>query len=148
MSTSILPALLVVFIVAACGGAAPTPSASASVTPGDPAVPPSIEGAWQGVTVAGQPVVVGHEPMANFGPGEVSGTTGCNSFGGSYTYADGKILFGPLRTTLMACIGPIGEVEGRFSAALAGATTVTTDAQGHLVIDGTGGSIVFIGLPT
>ena len=110
--------------------------------------PEGFEGAWQAVTVAGQPVVVGHEPTATFRGTEVTGTTGCNSYGGSYTYADGKIAFGPLRMTLMACIGPIGEVEGRFTQAMSGATTATTDAEGRLIIDGTGGSIVFIGLLT
>jgi hypothetical protein len=48
----------------------------------------------------------------------------------------------------MGCIGPIGEVEGRFTAALAGAATAATDAQGHLIIDGTGGPIAFVGLLT
>ena len=46
--------------------------------------------------------------------------------------------------TLMGCIGPIGDVEGRFTAALSGATTVVTDPQGQLILDGTAGSIVFV----
>jgi heat shock protein HslJ len=115
------------------------------VTTDDPAIPDSIEGAWQAVTVTGRRVVDGHEPTATFTSTEVDGTTGCNRFGGSYTYADGKISFGLFRTTLMACIGPIGEVEGLFTAALSGATSATSDDQGRLIIDGTGGSIVFIG---
>jgi heat shock protein HslJ len=136
-------------ILAPCSGAGSSPSATAgsSVTPSDPAAPATIEGAWQAVTVAGQPVVAGHEPKANFGPTEVTGTTGCNSFGGSYTYADGTIAFGPLRQTLMGCIGPVGDVEGRFSAALAGATTATIDAAGSLIVDGTSGAITFIAAP-
>jgi heat shock protein HslJ len=100
------------------------------------------------MTVAGQPVVAGHEPTATFSASEIIGTTGCNSYGGTYTLTGGKITFGPLRMTLMACAGPIGEVEGRFTAALAGATTVATDAGGHLVIDGTAGSIVFVAITT
>lgn len=107
-----------------------------------------VEGVWRAVTVAGQPVVSGHEPTATFSATEVSGTTGCNSYGGSYATADGVIIFGPMRMTLMACIGPIGEVEGRFTAAMAGATAAAIDEQGHLIIDGTAGSIVFVGLPT
>jgi heat shock protein HslJ len=110
--------------------------------------PEGIEGAWQAVTVAGQPVVAGHEPTATFRETEVTGTTGCNSYGGSYTYTDGKITIGEMRMTMMACIGPIGEVEGRFTHAMDGATTATTDADGRLILDGTGGAIVFIGLPT
>jgi heat shock protein HslJ len=106
--------------------------------------PEGIEGSWQAVTVAGQPVVVGHEPTARFTATEVDGTTGCNSYGGSYAYARGTITVGAMRMTLMACEGPIGEVEGRFTQAMTGATTATTDTEGRLIIDGTGGSIVFI----
>ena len=108
-------------------------------------VPEGIEGAWRAVTVAGEPVVAGHEPTATFTTNEVSGTTGCNQYGGSYTYADGEVGISPMRMTMMACIGPIGEVEGRFTEAMGGATTATTDAEGRLILDGTGGSIVFIG---
>lgn len=144
MATRILPSLvLVAFILVACAGA---PSPSPSVSPTDPAAPGSIEGSWQALTVAGSPVVPGHPPTATFTAAEVNGTTGCNSYGGSYTYAAGVITFGPMRMTLMACIGPIGDVEGTFTAALAGATSATIDPQGHLVIDGTAGSIVFIGI--
>jgi heat shock protein HslJ len=107
-----------------------------------------LQGEWQAMTVAGQPVVAGHEPTATFGGTEVTGTTGCNSYGGSYTYADGKISFGPLRMTMMACIGPIGDVEARFTQALDGATTATIGADGRLTVDGTGGAIVFISILT
>ncbi len=110
--------------------------------------PEGIEGSWQAVTVAGQPVVAGHEPTATFRGTEVNGTTGCNSYGGAYDYADGKITFSPMRMTMMACIGPIGDVEGLFTQAMSGATTATTDADGRLILDGTGGAIVFIGLLT
>ena len=107
-----------------------------------------VEGAWRAVTVAGQAVVAGHEPNATFRGTEVTGSTGCNSYGGSYTYADGKITIGAMRMTMMACIGPIGDVEGRFTQAMSGATTATTDTAGRLILDGSGGAIVFIGLPT
>ena len=60
-----------------------------------PAAPAALAGtAWKATSVAGQPVVAGHEPTATFTAAEVNGTTGCNSYGGSYTYADGKIAFG------------------------------------------------------
>ncbi len=113
-----------------------------------PTAPAGIEGSWKATSVAGQPVVPGREPTATFTSTEITGTTGCNSYGGSYTHDAGTIAFGPMRMTLMACIGPIGEVEGRFTAALTGATTARIDGQGQLTIDGTAGSIVFVGLPT
>ncbi len=115
------------------------------MTPSGHVAPDTLAGtAWKAISVAGQPVVAGHEPTATFTAAEVAGTTGCNSYGGGYTFTDGTIAFGPLRMTLMGCIGPIGDVEGRFTAAMSGATSVVTDAQGRLVLDGTAGSIVFV----
>ena len=80
MSTRLLPILLLAVVLAGCAGAASSPSAS--VSPVDPAAPAGIEGSWKAVTVAGQPVVPGHEPTATFSATEVNGTTGCNSYGG------------------------------------------------------------------
>lgn len=42
-------------------------------------------------------------PSAVFEEGAVSGTSGCNSYNGSYEANDGSLTFGPLATTLMAC---------------------------------------------
>jgi heat shock protein HslJ len=143
MSKLFLPALFAALVLTACGGS--SPGSSASVTPTTPAAPDTLSGtSWKAITVAGQAVVVGHEPTATFTAAEVAGTTGCNSYGGGYTYADGKIAFMPLRMTMMGCIGPIGEVEGRFTAAMSGATTAAVDAQGQLIIDGAAGAIVFV----
>src|SRR4051812_21168036 len=102
-----------------------------------------IEGSWQAVSAAGQAVVAGHEPTATFLAGEVTGTTGCNSYGGSYRY-DGTLAIGAMRMTMMACIGPIGDVESRFTQAMSDATSAAVDGDGRLVVEGTAGSIVFI----
>ena len=103
---------------------------------------------WRATSVGGQPTVVGSEPTATFTATEVNGTTGCNAYGGSYTYADGAITVGPMRMTLMACSGAIGEVEGRFTQAMAGATTARTTDSVHLFLDGSGGSIEFVAIIT
>ena len=47
--------------------------------------------------------------------GKVGGTTGCNSLGGSYIAENGKLSFGPLASTRMACPG---DGEQRFLTAL------------------------------
>ncbi len=43
--------------------------------------------------------------------GQVSGNTGCNSLGGTYTLDGEKITFSELAMTMMACDGPVGEQE-------------------------------------
>jgi heat shock protein HslJ len=50
--------------------------------------------------------------------GRVSGTTGCNRFNGSIRADTRHVLFGPLATTRMACVGEGAELEGNFLAEL------------------------------
>jgi heat shock protein HslJ len=48
--------------------------------------------------------------------GQVSGSTGCNSFSGSYEADDSFLRIGPLAMTLMMCEGPGGEQEVALTA--------------------------------
>ena len=50
--------------------------------------------------------------------GRVSGTTGCNRFQGSVKADTRHVVFGPLATTRMACVGAGAELEGNFLAEL------------------------------
>ena len=57
-------------------------------------------------------------PSATFEAGRVTGSTGCNSYGGPYT-VDGETLeLGPLTQTRIGCPPPASEVETTFVAAL------------------------------
>ncbi|MFT4068742.1 META domain-containing protein [Paraburkholderia sp.] len=47
-----------------------------------------------------------------------SGFSGCNRFMGSYMLKDGKLSFGPLAGTRMACVSPGGDLEKAFLDAL------------------------------
>jgi heat shock protein HslJ len=47
-----------------------------------------------------------------------SGFSGCNRFMGSYMLKDGKLSFGTLAGTRMACVSPGGDIEKPFLAAL------------------------------
>ncbi|GAB4012426.1 hypothetical protein GCM10028808_28480 [Spirosoma migulaei] len=46
--------------------------------------------------------------------GRVTGTTGCNRLSGTIKADTQKILFGPLVTTKMACMGEVGQFESKF----------------------------------
>ncbi len=98
---------------------------------------------WTAVLVSGVVPIAGREPTAIFDATSVSGTTGCNSYGGSYQYAAGALAFGPLMSTKIGCEPPISAMEQRFAAALEGATTASIDETGRLVVDGPAGSITF-----
>lgn len=52
------------------------------------------------------------------GQRRASGFSGCNRYMGSYTLKDGKLGFGPLAGTRMACATPAGQMEGDYLAAL------------------------------
>jgi heat shock protein HslJ len=53
------------------------------------------------------------------GQRRASGFSGCNRYMGSYALKDGKLSFGPLGGTRMACNTPGGKIEGAFLDALA-----------------------------
>jgi heat shock protein HslJ len=132
----LLVLLVIAAVFAACSGSDAGPSRSTA--------PASLAGtAWKAILVGGQPVVPGREPMAAFSTDQVKGTGGCNAFNGSYQYRPGAITFGDLASTAMGCEDPVGTVEGRFSGALSGATSVFLDPAGRLIMDGLGGRIVF-----
>jgi heat shock protein HslJ len=52
------------------------------------------------------------------GQRRASGFSGCNRFMGAYMLKDGKLSFGPLAGTRMACTTPGGKIEGAFLDAL------------------------------
>lgn len=53
------------------------------------------------------------------GQRQASGFAGCNRFTGPYALKSGKLSFGPLATTRMACPGSRGELEHAYLDALA-----------------------------
>jgi len=76
----------------------------------------SIEGQWQLVSYGSPSEQMPAAPDVGTSiefdtEGRMSGNVGCNSFGGDYTVDGNKIKFGPVMSTLMGCIGPVGEQE-------------------------------------
>jgi heat shock protein HslJ len=131
-----LAAVLLIALLAAC-------SPGADVSP-SPSAPASLAGsAWRAVSVDGTSPVDGSEPTLTFAETEISGTTGCNQYFGGYTYAEGTISFTQVGMTMMACEGPISDVEATYTAALNGATTATIDDGGQLLLSGSDGDVLF-----
>jgi heat shock protein HslJ len=128
--------VLVMGAFAACGPASSIATRSA--------VPSTLAGtAWTAVLIGSEATVAGSEPTATFTTDQVHGSTGCNSYSGPYQYSAGTIAFGDLATTLIGCFGAASDIEQAFVKALDGATTVSLDPTGRLIIDGSGGSITF-----
>jgi heat shock protein HslJ len=73
--------------------------------------------------------------------GQVSGTGGCNSFGGSYSLNGNQVQFGELRSTLIGCLDPVvSGQESHYFQALSGA--LTYNIQGAtLTLSGNSGRV-------
>ena len=95
--------LLIIFALAAC--------ASGSSA--------SLQGQWKLVSYNQTPAAPDVETNIEFNSeGRMSGNVGCNSFGGDYTIDGETIKFGPVMSTMMACIGPVGDQEAATLQAL------------------------------
>jgi len=103
-----------------------------------------IVGEWRLVSFgpASSPRPAAGETSITFGAdGQLAGNVGCNSFGGEYTVSGTNIKFGPLMSTMMACMDTIGDQESAVFAAftntaafaLSGDTLTITSADGSTV---------------
>ena len=138
-------------IVIALGIAACTPSAVAPA----PAEPSPAESAattglerrpWTLVSyinAQAQTVDAAAESPAvvTFQDGSVGGTSGCNSFFGSYTLDGDKISIGQMGSTMMACPEPLMQQEADFLAALDSAASYAEDGETLQLLDA-GGNVV------
>ena len=95
-----------------------------------------LEGtSWELVNIQKHLVADGITITAAFQDGAVSGSSGCNSYSGSYETDGKEISFGPLASTLMACMDPdnVMEQESQFLAWLQEAQSFSVN-QGELMI--------------
>jgi heat shock protein HslJ len=130
----VLPAFLIVVLLAACGEAAPSDG-------GDP------EGDWvltRG-SVSGQdvPIPDGQPIRLTIDGSAIDGTV-CNSFGGRVTSEGGRIRIVDLAQTAMACVDEeIMTAEGLVMAGLAAAEAITVDDE-ELLIEGPGVELRYV----
>jgi heat shock protein HslJ len=141
----LLVPILMLVAVAACGG-----SSSSSAAPSAPvAGPATLAGtSWLVKSVDGQTSVVGKEPSVAFDETTVSGSGGCNTYTGEYTYdaATATLTPGTLASTRMACAGREGTFETEFLVAFEGPLTVSV-AGDDMTLAGGGHTIVLTKAP-
>ena len=102
-------------------------------------------GTWNLVTLNGQPLLDGTRITARFAGGEVSGSSGCNNYSGSYERSGNQLTVGMLASQMMACPDPEGimEQEYAYQAALQSAATYRTSG-GQLEIMNASGAVVLV----
>lgn len=86
---------------------------------------------------------------AIFDKGTISGSSGCNSYSGTYQVKGSEISIGPIATTLMACMDPaeVMEIEGMYQEWLVDARTFDLGEEQLMVFRSDGEALTFIPSP-
>ncbi len=118
--------LLLTFLLTACAGNTTPDSLS--------------DTAWVLEQINNQPIVETTLPTIFFGAdGQASGHGSCNNFGGTYEAKDGKLTFGPLFSTMMACLEPgVMEQEMAYLEAIQSAAAYRVEGGQLLILDAAG----------
>ena len=107
--------------------------------------PPNLNGTnWRVVEIAGEPTFGSNPPTISFRNGRIRGDSGCNTFTADVTLDQTTIDVGSISSTLRLCEGAVGATETLFMRALIGATALSFDEKGNLVIAGDGGDVHFV----
>jgi putative lipoprotein len=107
--------------------------------------PPNLNGTqWRVVQIAGETTIGGNPPTMSFRNGRIRGDSGCNTFTADVTVDQTNIDVGSISSTLRLCEGDAGTTETMFMRALIGATAMSFDEKGSLVITGDGGDVQFV----
>lgn len=132
-------AWLFLLALGACGSPIAMTAAPASASPPEAAVAGKH---WVAEVDAG--IDPRQRPRLEFvRDGRLSGYTGCNVLSGNWRVEGGALRFGSLVVTKRGCLGPGGELEKRFLAAVNDRSRVSMEGA-RLVVEGAnGGRLVF-----
>jgi heat shock protein HslJ len=104
----------------------------------------TIEGTtWTVTELNGKPVPSGVQATLTFDGKSLSGSSGCNTYNGSASFADGKAtVSGNMISTMRACDEPANSFEAAYLKALPTVTTYTVDGNTLTLSDSSGAVIV------
>lgn len=86
----------------------------------------------------------GVEVTLQFDGDRASGSSGCNTYSGTFTADGSNLTFGPLAGTRKACVGPQMEVEDRFLPLIGTTETASIGFDGTLLLTNpTGPNLLF-----
>lgn len=95
--------------------------------------------AWTVTTIDNHAALREATPWLRFDDGaRVTGSTGCNSFGGAWHASGSDITFDDLASTLIGCPAPIGDQEAAFTAALQETKSYTLEHDTLTLTDASG----------
>ncbi|MCE5208745.1 MAG: META domain-containing protein [Chloroflexi bacterium] len=106
----------------------------------------SLEGtSWTLTSLAGSPSMESTTITVQFSNGEISGSSGCNSFGGTYDVKGNKLGTAELASTLMACTDSgVMDQEQAFMAYLQDAQSFEVGEGQLKIITADGVELLFV----
>lgn len=106
--------------------------------------PATLDGtAWILTDFQGVTLIPGIDVTAEFADGQISGTAGCNRYGGAYTVDGSSFSVGEIAFTAQECLQPMMALETHFKEALLTATAVSLDND-TLTMDTGAGTLTFV----
>jgi heat shock protein HslJ len=105
----------------------------------------SLQGTqWALVTLGGESPLPDGAPSAEFAEDQMSGSTGCNTYFGTYEVSGDELSIGAVAVTEMWCMEPEGvmDQEQAFLAALASVTSYRLAGERLELLDSTGEAIL------
>jgi heat shock protein HslJ len=154
-------ALLLVVVIAGCGGAEPEPAVERPATPpagearaadaGPDAAAELAGTAWVLEELNGRAPLVGTVITVDFADGLARGNTGCNGYGTAYSGSRaGEIGFDVLEMTEIGCVEPPGVMgqEKEYAAALEQSSGYRLESGRLALLDAAGGTVLeFVAAP-
>lgn len=100
--------------------------------------------AWELTSLAGSDLLPGTAITIKFAADQVSGSAGCNTYGGSYEVSGDRLDLPDLYATEMGCLEPAGilEQESAYLTALRSAAGYQIDGDRLEILDETGKEIL------
>ena len=99
---------------------------------------------WVLVTLKGEPPLAASAPSAEFSEDQISGSTGCNTYFGTYEAGGDELSIGAVAVTEMWCMEPEGAMdqEQSFLDALASVAGYRLAGERLDLLDGTGETVL------
>lgn len=103
------------------------------------------ETSWLLTAIDDTPTLEGTKVTVEFSDGQIGGSSGCNSYGGSYETKGEKITTSSIIMTMMACVEPsVMEQEQTFLQYLQDAQTFQISGKQLQIFNSNGKALIFI----
>jgi heat shock protein HslJ len=107
--------------------------------------PEKMDGtSWRIVAINGELISAEPEATLQFDAARMSGSVGCNRFGGNYSFSNAALNIGPLMSTKMGCPDPIAAREFGVMTMLQNLKSTEFAEGGEMILVGTDGYTVIL----